>query len=118
MMFLSNVCYHTYTVAFTYIRGKNEVWREYLQITRSRWTARETKTVWRELHDAIKFDACDKAMAHVYECEMDQLLSPPCVVALRFRMRFSSFALYSHYPELPVSDRVNGRRVRVWYLAR
>lgn len=113
MMFFSNVCYHTYSVVFTYICGE-EIWREYLQLTRTRWTARETKAVWCELHDAIKCDACDRVTARVYECELDQIESAPHDML----MRFTSTALYSHYPELPVSDRANGMRVRKWYLAR
>lgn len=113
MMFFSNVCYHTYSVVFTYIRG-DEIWREYLQLTRTRWTARETKAVWCELHDAIKCDACSRVTARVYDCEMDQLESAPHDML----MRFTSSALYSHYPELPVSDRVNGMLVRKWYRAR
>lgn len=113
MLFFSNVCYHTYTVVFTYIRG-TEIWRSYLQLTRARWSARETKTVWCELHDAIVTDECTRATARVYECELDQLESAPHGVL----MRFTSTVLTSHYPELPVSDRADSVRVRKWYLAR
>lgn len=113
MLFFSNVCYHTYSVVFTYFRGE-EIWREYLQLTRLRWSARETKTVWRELHDAIMIDDCTRATARVYECELDQLESAPHGMI----MCFASTVLMSHYPDLPVSDRANGARVRKWYIAR
>lgn len=113
MMFLSNVCYHTYTVVCTYVRG-GESWREYLQLTRPRWTARESKMVWNELHDAILIEECGRATARVYECELEQLAVAPCELI----MRFSSTVLQSHYPEIPVSDRVCSMRVRKWYLAR
>lgn len=56
--------YHTYTVVFTYFRGK-EVWNEYWQLTRPRWTARESKMVWSDLHDAIIADRCNMATARV-----------------------------------------------------
>lgn len=116
MMFLSNVCYHIYTVVFTYIRD-GESWHEYWQLTRPRWTARESKTVWCELHDAILIEECDRATARVYECEVEQLAVAPCELL----MRFSSTVLRSHYPEIPVSDRVcsfYSMRVRQWYLSR
>ena len=113
MMFLSNACYHTYSVVVTYVRG-DESWKEYWQLTRLRWSARETKMVWRELHDAIVSDECGRATARVYECGLESLTCAPCELL----MRFTSTVLTSHYPELPVSDRVGGRRVRVWYLAR
>ena len=112
MLFFSNVCYHTYSVVFTYIRG-SEIWRKYLQVTRQRWSARETKVVWRELHDAIVNDDCTRVTARVYECELDQLECTPHDVL----MRFTSTVLTSHYPELPVSDRADGMRVRLWTLA-
>ena len=111
MMFFSNVCYHTYSVVFTHIRG-TEIWQEYWQLTRVRWTSRETKMVWHELHDAISIEACNRVTARVYECEIEQLVCAPHDVL----MCFTSTALYSHYPELPVSDRVNGMRVRYWNL--
>lgn len=113
MLFFSNVCYRTYSVVFIYIRGK-EIWREYLQLKRARWSARETKVIWCELHDAIVIDECTRVTARVYECELDQL---ECT-SHDMLMRFTSTVLCSHYPELPVSDRANGARVRKWYLAR
>ena len=113
MLFFSNVCYHTYSVVFTYFRG-SEIWREYLQLKRVRWSARETKVVWCEMHDAIVNDDCTRVTARVYECELNQLESVPHDML----MRFTSTVLCSHYPELPVSDRANGARVRKWYLAR
>lgn len=114
MMFFSNVYYHTYSVVFTYMRGTAEIWREYWQLKRARWSARETKVVWCELHDAIMIDDCTRVTARVYECELDQLECAPHDMI----MRFTSTVLMSHYPELPVSDRANGARVRKWYLAR
>lgn len=113
MMFFSNVCYHTYSVVLTYIRGK-EIWREYWQLTRPRWTARESKMVWIELHDAILIEDCDRATARVYECEIEQLECAPHNVL----MRFTSTVVMAHYPEISVSDRVCSMRVRKWYLAR
>ena len=69
-MFLSNVFYNTYTVVFTYYRGK-EVWHEYWQLTRPRWTARESKMVWTDLHDAVTSDLCIMATARVYYGTME-----------------------------------------------
>lgn len=64
MLFFSNVCYHTYSVVFTYIRGE-KIWREYLQLKRARWSARETKVIWCELHDAIVIDECTRVTARI-----------------------------------------------------
>lgn len=69
MMFLSNVCYHTYTVVITFYKdGKS--WKEYWQLQRERWTKRETDMIWQELHDEIIEGKCRMVTARVYYGEL------------------------------------------------
>ena len=69
MMFLSNVCYHTYTVVVTCYKNGNS-WQEFWQLQRERWTKRETKMIWSDLHDKIITDNCRMVTARVYYGEL------------------------------------------------
>lgn len=69
-MFLSNIPYRTYTVIIDYYRSESEHWQEYWQLCRPNWTARETKMIKDEMHDALITDRCFMATAAVYYGEI------------------------------------------------
>ena len=123
MWFHSNKMYNTYSVRFVSYDGINSELLEMWQLTRERWTARETRMIWETLHDAISTCNCTNVVAYVQYGKLDD-----AVFGFDSIMKFQSVVHDYNYPELRVHDitrnlrypveHVNRRTTRVWYLAR
>ena len=123
MWFYSDKFYNTYSVRFVSYDGiKSEV-LQWWQVTRDRWTSRDTRMVWDTLHDYIQSYNCTNVVAYVQYGKLDDV-----DFGFDSIMKFQSVVHDFNYPELRVHDitrnlrypveHVNRRTTRVWYLAR
>lgn len=63
--FSSDMFYNVYTVVVTCYRN-GEKWQEFWQLERERWTARETRMIFNDLHDKAVKHKCRMVSARVY----------------------------------------------------